>query len=313
MPSQSKRNDDVIETHYYEETNTNKKPRVREIFDRKKQKDIDACLAKNNNVPPENTTRERGYSSIKIHCDMKHSKPKINPSLVRMRKVTSDDGTTYIISRLANGMAPDLPHSCLAATEHLLAMQDKVTDFRSEHEPASKKHVMYQILVKCTAKTYDIDDEITTINELVRKDDTKLKASDVTVTYDKDQKCFVVEVGTQVADIKQIVCNFDTSKNYKIINADFDKIDQDGIVAVNKFGENPIHAVANIFSADTSKGPIKGYLERDAGKTSGETPSSNKLWLFNIFNDANDFLRRNGYNKNARLIKVYRKVPNSKI
>ena len=291
----------VLEQHYYMEDNNGKKRKLSKIEDADEKKEIDAYMKRHRNHPPENTTRETGYSSLVVHADI-----KINPSMLKKKKVSQSKfkktaDTFYIISRLED--APKLPVSCLASTEHVVCMQNEVEDFKSEYKPTTKKQVMFQILVQCKEKKFDVDAKKNHLTETICKNDGVSCQENVSITFNEARKLFTVEISTQLADIQQVVRNLNHSKSYTIINSGFDEVAlNQGICLLNRDTSNPIHALTNI--GDSVNGKV--LLERDAGLTSGLSAGSyqDNNWIFNFFQNMDDLKKRAGYKDNAYAIRI---------
>lgn len=298
MPNFKKRN--IHEQHYYEE----KKRKIAEIDDPDVQKKIDDYLVKHNGLPPKGCTRESGFSSFVFVGD----KIDINPSMVKKKKI-KEGSTAFVISRLT--MSPKLPVSCLASTEHVISMQNEVKDFQSEYSPATKKQVMYQILMKCTAKGYRVASEKKLLSKLICEDDELLSEENLSVAFDRDKGLFIVEASTQIADIQQIIRNINGKNRYQIINCNFADIAvNEGICLLNKDASNPIHALVNVANGlDVNGIENKFFVERDAGLTSGKYTSSyqDNNWTFNFFQTLPELQSRTGYKNDSYAVKIYKK------
>ena len=126
------------------------------ITDKKSKINIDEYMKKHHNYPPLFTSKESGYSSIHLPDALEMT---LNPAMLkktplatskkRSRGTTLDDIEVPLVERVPS--APKLPVSCLAASEHVIAMGNRVTHFISEAEPTEKKHVVYQLLVKISS------------------------------------------------------------------------------------------------------------------------------------------------------------------
>ncbi|WP_010652626.1 hypothetical protein [Fluoribacter dumoffii] len=278
------------EQHYYKEV----KRKIAPIEDEDEQKKIDKFLQRYSTTPP-STSRESGYSAYLF----KGKNVAINPSMVKKQKINKD---RYLISRVPE--APKLPVSCLASAEHVVAMQDEVTDFKSESKPATKKKVMYLIPLSCGKRTMSIQKEKKALLELLQKHDGILNADNLQIIYNRKKRILEIMVSTQVADIQLLIRALNSTKRYKIVNCNFEDIHlNEGVCLVKKDASNPIHALVNI--ADSSS--EKGFLERDAGTTSGRTTGTyqDSNWTFNFFPNLKDMRERSGYTQETYAIKIF--------
>jgi hypothetical protein len=287
-----RRNDkrNVFERHFYKE----KRRKLFAITDKSEQNKI-ICIKKRDGFFPKDTTCEKGYSSLVVMA----SDIKVNSSMLAIKKLKK----YHIISRLNN--APTLPVSCISSTEHVVCMNDSVEDFKSDSEPGTKKEVMFQILVKSNVKTIDVDIEKVSLAKTICENDSLLTENDLTVTFDVNLNLFTVEAGTQLTDIQQVVRNLNQSKRYQLVDCNFENIAlNEGICLIKPDASNPIHALANIVDTKT----IKGFLERDAGSTTGLFTRSyqDNNWTFNFFHDISDLKKKTGYNNDAHVIKIHR-------
>ncbi len=279
------------ERHYYKEAND----KISHIENKAEQRKIDAFMQKHSTTPA-NTSRESGYSSYLFGI----RKVKINKSMLKKEKTT--DGA-YFLSRAAT--APKLPVSCLASAEHVVAMQDEVTDFKSELEPTTKKQVMYQVFVSCDTGKLNIQKETTDLLTCIRKYDKTLDENNVSITYNKERGVFDIQVSTQTADIQLLIQALTSVKKYKVVSCDFADIGlNQGVCLVKEDASNPIHALVNIADSDSEK----GFLERDAGTTSGSTTESyqDSNWTFNFFKNLDDMRQKTAYPQNTFAIKIFK-------
>ncbi|KTD81756.1 hypothetical protein [Legionella waltersii] len=277
------------ERHYYKETGK----KLVAIQDEQEHRKIDKYMKKHSTTPPR-TSRESGYSVYLF----KGKHIEVNSSMVKRQKI---DNEHFLISRAVN--APALPVSCLASTEHVIAMQDKVEDFKSEFEPSTKQKVMYQILLSCCSKKLKIQHEKRALLNLLKKYDDTLSNENVRISYNKKRSVFEITVGTQVADIQLLVRALSSKSKYKIIDCDFKGIGlNEGVCLVKKDASNPIHALANIANSDSEK----GFLERDAGSTSGLYTASyqDSQWTFNFFTSLDDLRNKTEYPEDTLAIKI---------
>lgn len=282
-----------FEKHYYIE----KKDGFREIHDADLQDRIEAHMKTHHNLPLQNTAREAGFSSIQmpIHA----SKPiEINPSLLE----THQKRSLATVSRLKS--APALPVSCLASAEHVIAMQNSVKDFVSEYQPKSKQRVVYQILVKeYLTSASNIRENMAKLKLAIVKNDDQLTTSDISIHADTKKRLYQIEISTQSGDIQKLIKSIKKLRNFKIINTNFDEISlNEGVCLVKGDASNPIHALVNIANADG----MKGFLERDAGLTSGQKTHTYKdnHWTFNVYSSLEEMQQRTGYSDKSHAVKL---------
>ncbi|CEG57674.1 hypothetical protein [Legionella fallonii] len=279
------------EQHYYKESGK----KVFHIEDKKEQEKIDAFM-KRHSTTPASTARESGFSSYLFEIN----KVRINKAMLQKQK--TDEGT-YFLSR--SSAAPKLPVSCLASAEHVVAMQDEVSDFKSELEPATKQQVMYQVLLSCSTKRLNVKRETAAILKKITQYDESLNKNNVSITYNKEKRIFDIQVSTQVADIQLLIRSLTSVKKYNITSCDFADISlNQGVCLVKEDTSNPIHALVNIADSDGEK----GFLERDAGTTSGLNASSyqDSNWTFNFFKNLDDMLQQTAYPRNTFAIKIFK-------
>ncbi len=291
MPLKRKHELNQREQHYYKEVGKKIVP----IEDEEEQRKIDEFMKKHHSETPPCTSRESGYSAYMFSG----KKVEINISMVKKRKI---DKEHYLISRAAK--APTLPVSCLASTEHIVAMQEDVKDFKSESEPQTKRNVMYLISLSCSTKKINVRQEKSTILKLLHQYDNTLNRNNVSITYSKEKAVFEIKVSTQVADIQVLVQALNSKKKYKIVNCDFGDIGlNQGVCLVKKDASNPIHAMVNIVDSDSEK----GFLERDAGTTSGRNTASyqDSNWTCNFFTSMPDMLKKTNYPQSTLAIKIF--------
>ncbi len=278
------------EQHYYKEVGK----KVVLIEDKEGQRKIDKFMDRHSTTPP-HTTRESGYSAYLFNG----KKVEVNSSMVRKRKIDEDH---FLISRAPN--APTLPVSCLASTEHVIAMQDRVRDFKSEFEPTTKQNVMYLIPLSCSTKKLNVLNEKKTILSLIHKYDETLNERNVRINYNRKKAVFEIKVSTQVADIQLLVRALTQKTNYKIVDCDFKGIGlNQGVCLVKKDASNPIHALVNIANSDSGK----GFLERDAGTTTGLFTAAyqDRNWTFNFFTSLEDMRQKTAYPESTLAIKIF--------
>lgn len=291
MPLERKRQLSQREQHYYKEIGKKIVP----IVDKNEQRKIDEFMKKHHSETPPHTSRESGYSAYLFHG----RKVDVNTSMVKKRKI---DKEHYLISRMPN--APTLPVSCLASTEHVVAMQKDVKDFQSESEPPKKKNVMYFISLSCSTKKINVRNEKSAILQLLQKYDNTLNRNNVSITYNKEKAVFEIKVSTQVADIQVLIQALTSKTKYKIVDCDFEDIGlNQGVCLVKKDASNPIHAMVNIIDSDSEK----GFLERDAGTTSGRNTASyqDRNWTFNFFTSLDDMRKKAEYPQSTLAIKIF--------
>ena len=277
------------EQHYYKEVGKS----IVCIDDEQEQKKIDTFMKRHATTPPR-TSRESGYSSYMFTG----SKVAVNTSMVKKQKI---DKNHYLISRTSE--APTLPVSCLASTEHVIAMQNKVANFKSEYEPKSKQNVMYLIQLSCSTKKMNVRDEKKEILSLLQQYDDTLNRRDIRIFYNKRKAIFTIKASTQVVDIQILVRALTSEKKYKIVDCSFKDIGlNQGVCLVKRDASNPIHALVNIADSDSEK----GFLERDAGTTSGRHTATYQdcNWTFNFFSSLEDMRKRTEYPTNALAIKI---------
>lgn len=278
------------EQHYYKEVNK----KIVVIDNKKEQQKIDAFMTMHHSTTPANTARESGYSAYLF----KGRQVEVNPSMVKKRKINKEH---YLISRDPN--APKLPISCLASTEHVVAMKDEVTDFESELEPKEKQNVMYLIALSSNSKRVNVRLETKTILKLIHQHDNTLNQNNVHITYNKQKKVFEIKVSTQVADIQLLVRALSSAEKYQIVDCDFTSIGlNEGVCLIKRDASNPIHALVNIADSTTEK----GFLERDAGTTSGRCTAAyqDRNWTFNFFKSLQDMRERTEYPPSTLAIKI---------
>ncbi|PWY57661.1 hypothetical protein DGG96_00770 [Legionella qingyii] len=277
------------EKHYYKEVGK----KIVCVEDEEEQRKIDKFMERHSITPP-STSRESGYSSYMFHG----SNVEVNTAMVKKQKIDKDH---YLISRTSK--APALPVSCLASTEHVVAMQDQVANFKSESEPKSKQNVMYLIQLSCSAKKMNVRDEKKAILSLIQEYDNTLNKNNIRITYNKGKAVFTIKVSTQVADIQLLVRALTSKKKYKIVDCSFEDIGlNQGVCLVKKDASNPIHALVNIADSESEK----GFLERDAGTTSGRhtTAYQDCNWTFNFFTSLEDLRKKTEYPASAFAIKI---------
>ncbi|KTD65309.1 hypothetical protein Lsan_0825 [Legionella santicrucis] len=277
------------EQHYYKEVSKKVVP----IEDEEEQRKIDTFMEKHSTTPSR-TSRESGYSAYLF----KGKKIEVNSSMVKKRKIDEDH---LLISRI--NKAPTLPVSCLASTEHVIAMQDEVDDFKSELEPQTKQNVIYLLPLRCHAKKVKVQSEKKAILNLLHEYDDTLNKNNVNILYNKDKSSFEIRVSTQVADIQLLIRALTSKKKYSIINCDFEDIGlNQGICLIKKDASNPIHALVNIANSDAEK----GFLERDAGTTTGlyTTSYQDRNWTFNFFTSLENMREKTEYPEDTFAIKI---------
>ena len=282
-----------IEKHYYRE----KKGIVSEINDPIAKTQIDEHILLPGNLPPESTARETGCSSIELDSA---TQVDINPSMLG----TSSSSHSLIISRLK--IPPALPVSCLAAAEHVIAMQNRVSDFVSELEPASKKRVMYRIFARLHSHWNYIKEDEQRLFEAILNHDAQLSENDIMISTDRKSKLCTIEVNTQNGDIQNIIKAIKGVQGVKILNAEFNEIGiNEGICLINGDGSNPIHALVNIANVNDKK----CFLERDAGLMTGSEKSNlsyrDRHWTFNAYSDLSEIQQQSGYKKNSIAVKLF--------
>ncbi|CEK11706.1 hypothetical protein [Legionella hackeliae] len=286
--------ENVYQKKYYRE----KRLKLFEVHKKKEQQMIDEYIQNHDNLPPTGTAREMGYSSyVFTGVDL-----VTNSSMIDVQKSTD---TTFILSRLQEN-APKLPVSCIASTEHVVCMQDQVEDFQLESLPESKKEVKYQLLIRSNSNIQPTDIEKATLIAVICLDDDILTAEDVVVTYDQTRKLYVVELGTQLADIQQVIRNLQAHPQFQIENCKFEDVGlYQGICLLKPDASNPIHAMANIAQGMSDDGqPVKFFLERDAGKTSGTARYQDNKWTFNLFKSLPTMFQETGYPLDSIAVKI---------
>ncbi|KGP62850.1 hypothetical protein EP47_14310 [Legionella norrlandica] len=285
-----KRELNKYEQHYYKEVGK----KVVLIEDEDEQRKIDKFMERHSTTPSY-TARESGYSAYMFNG----RGVQVNTSMVEKQKIDRDH---YLISRAAK--APALPVSCIASAEHVVAMQDEVTDFKSEFEPKAKQNVMYLILLSCSTKKLNVLKEKKAILNLLQKYDDTLTKDNISITYNKKKSVFEIKVSTQIADIQLLIRALTSSTKYKIVDCDFEEIDlNQGVCLVKKDASNPIHALVNIVNSDSEK----GFLERDAGTTTGMLTETyqDRNWTFNFFTSLDDMREKTKYPESTLAIKIF--------
>lgn len=294
MPRHNEKYVTKHERHYYKEA----KKKIVHIKSKAEQKKIDEFMDEHSTTP-DGTSRESGYSAYLFGI----RKVRINRSMLIKEKTSEGN---YFLSRASR--APKLPVSCLASAEHIVAMQNDVTDFKLESEPATKQQVMYQVLVSCSTDKLNIKQETAALLKRIHQYDGTLNKNNVSIIFDQEKKVFEIQVSTQDADIQLLIQALTSVKKYTIVSCDFADIDlNQGVCLVKEDTSNPIHALVNIATPKTDAGE-KGFLERDAGTTSGRTAASyqDRNWTFNFFSSIPDMREKTGYPPNAYAIKIFR-------
>ena len=289
----------IKERHYYRE---NLKRGLVEIKDKDEQEAIDAHMKKHRNFPPEGIACETGYSSLVLGSSSEEV--SVNPSLLLKRRAAGDS-SAVIIERL-RPKAPKLPISCLSAAEHVIALQDKVTDFVSDYKPASKKRVMYQILLQIAPTVMDFPTFETRVRTSLKRFDECLTDENIAIRFYRKAKRMSLDISTQTADIQKLIKGIKSIRECTIVNPAFPGIGlNEGICLVKSDASNPIHALVNV--ADTKDKKV--FLERDAGLTSGlHTPFfQDSHWTFNPYRSLEDLKAKTGYSEKAFAVKLYLK------
>lgn len=283
-----KRDQSVYEQHYYKEVGK----RIVPIEEEKEKRRIDRFLERHAVTPPA-TARESGYSAYMFHGDA-----VVNTAVVKRKRI--GEGCS-LITRASR--APALPVSCLATTEHVVAMGDEVTDFKSEHEPKAKAKVMYHISLRCNAKLFAIRKEKRAILALIKEFDDTLDDDDIDIGFNIRKGIFEIKTSTQIADIQILVRALTSDKRYSILNCDFADIGlNEGVCLVKRDASNPIHALVNVVDSAAKK----GFIERDAGTTTGLLTSAyqDRHWTFNFFTSLKEMRERTDYPATALAIKI---------
>lgn len=281
----------ILEHHYYKEVEM----KIMHINDENEQNQIDKSIEEDR-IPPPSTTRESGYSTYLF----KGSNIEVNTSLVKKRKL---DEQHYSISRAID--APVLPVSCLASTEHIVALQNKVTDFKSEFEPEAKNKVSYLISLSCNSLITNLNKEKKTILNLILAWDPELNQDDIRISYNKKKFIFEIRASTQLADIQLLVCALTQETKYNIVQCKFKDIGlNQGICLVKKDGSDPVHALVNIANSEDEK----GFIERDAGATTGLNTATyqDRNWTFNFFSSLEAIRKKNNFPEDALAIKIFK-------
>lgn len=285
------------EDHYYSEDSEG----LVEITDVAHQARIEDYRKKHRGYFPDGTTCESGYAALEFAAA---SDVCINPSLVEKHSVAGSS-TATIVARLTDG--PKLPVSCIAAVEQVVALQDKVTDFVSDLEPSSKKQVMYQILLRTRAILYDeVEERERMLAALIKEDAAHLTKEDVSIAFVPSSGLFSIEVSSQKGDIQKIIKGLNKLRYYSIVDVDFKDVHlNEGICFVKSDASNPIHAVVNV--ADTAS--EKGFLERDAGATSGAHTAlyQDNFWTLNKFRSLEEIHKHRGHESPYVAVKMYLK------
>ncbi|WP_058535213.1 hypothetical protein [Legionella saoudiensis] len=277
------------EKNYYKETDG----KILLIEDKGQQKKIDSFMRAHNTTPA-NTAVEAGYSTYGFYG----KKISINTSMLKKRRMKACSE----LSR--NDQAPTLPVSCLASTEHVIAMGNDVTNFESEFEPKTKLNVMYLIQLSCD-NTKNKQKIMQSILDTLHLHDDTLNKHNVKITYNSKKEVFEIRVGTQVADIQLIIQALNTKKEFNIIDCEFKDIGlNQGVCLVKRDASNPIHAMVNIANSERKK----GFLERDAGTTSGRLAAAyqDSRWVYNFFTSLKDMREKTHYPQNTFAIKIYK-------
>ena len=287
---------DSPESHFYREDREG----LLEITDSKEKERITSYRKKHCNYLPDGTTCESGYTSLEFDAS---SAVCINPSLVEKR-TPGGGSTATIVARLSDG--PKLPVSCIAVVEQVVAMQNEVTDFVSDYKPASKKRVMYQILLQMVPSVTDLPAFKTRVRAALKRFDECLTDENIAIRFYRKAKRMSLDISTQTADIQKLIKGIKSIRECTIVNPAFPGIGlNEGICLVKSDASNPIHALVNV--ADTKDKKV--FLERDAGLTSGlHTPFfQDSNWTFNPYRSLEELKAKTGYSDKAFAVKLYLK------
>jgi hypothetical protein len=285
-----------IETHYYRE----KKRGLELITDEAEQRRIEEYRKRHGKNPPDGTAVESGLSAVEVPST---ATLEYNESL--LEEVCEGHGRTRRILRRRLD-APELPVSCIAAAEHVIATREEVPDFESEFTPPAKRKVTYQILLKLPKGiSWDKADE--TIVSQLKKCDPTLNEKCFSLSL-QPARVAAIEIGTQRGDIQVVIkaLNRLNRFGYRLIDAKLSEIGlNEGLCLVKKDGDVPIHALAHIARV----GAKKGFLERDAGFTSAPSTSyKDNRWTFNFYRDIAALKKENGYSADkVTAVKLFRR------
>ncbi|MFZ4077777.1 MAG: hypothetical protein ACOYKA_07315, partial [Legionellaceae bacterium] len=295
------------EANYYREDEELSKLKV--ITDKKLQVKIDEHMKKHHNYPPLFISKEAGYSSIHIPDALEIT---LNPAMLkktsvvvskkRSRAAAVDNSEMPLVERAMG--APKLPVSCLAASEHVIAMGNRVSHFVSDTEPAEKKHVVYQLLVRIHSSLKSVALEKKSLLEAFTRFDPLLDPGDISIRYNRLPSLFIIEVSTQTGDILKMVKGIKSIKNAQIVNIDLSSIRlNEGICLIKGDASNPIHALVNIGDSESDK----IFLERDAGSTTGKHTEhyQDDRWLFNVYSSLDDLRKEAGYSSQSYSCRLF--------
>lgn len=279
-----------------------------EITDPDEHRVIATHMKKHRNLPPEGTACETGYSSLVLEASVEEV--EVNPSLLLIRRAAGDS-SAVILERL-RPTAPKLPISCLSAAEHVIALQNEVTDFVSDYKPACKKRVMYRIVIQIAPSVRNFTEFETRLRAAIKRFDECLTDKSIAIHFARRIKRMFIEISTQIGDIQKLIKAITTIRECTIISPEFPDIGlNEGICLVKRDASNPIHALVNVAQIKDKKDKKdkKVFLERDAGLTSGlHTPFfQDSHWTFNPYASVKDLKQKTGYSDTAFAVKLYLK------
>ncbi len=283
---------DKKEVHYYKERYRT----ISEIHDPEMQKKIDQHIQTHQYLPPYNTAKESGYSSIGIATTKEIN---INPSMVE--KLHDSDSMKTIIRRLAN--PPALPVSCMATAEHVIALGNQVTDFVSEYQPKEKHQVVFQILVRSLVPNEIVSEAKSRLLRAILKHDPSLNKKDIRVMFCVKRKLYVIELNTQKGDVEETIKSIKKSPFNKIMDCDFSEVNlNEGLCLIKTSSPEYIHALVNIADSKVQK----GFIERDAGLTSGLGAHryQDRCWTFNFYKSLDHLKQETHFPSDSHAVKL---------
>lgn len=286
----------IFQWNYYRERHG----KTSKIKIKKTQQKIDEYMSKHAQLPPSGVARESGYSQLVFEG----THVEINRSMLDTEEI--EKGEAWLLKKKTESQLPLLPVSCIASTEHIIAMNHEVQNFESEYLPESKKKVTYQLLVKIDSNSMNNNDLL----KIICEEDDILTASDIAISYCTQRNVFVIELPTQLVDIQDVVDRINQVKKLHIVDCNFDDIAlNEGICLVKRDASNPIHALANIAQGIDKKGNAsRFFLERDAGKTTGKCVKNyqDNNWLFNCFRSGDELKKNTFYPADAYMVKIHK-------
>lgn len=290
--------------NYYQEVRTGKRTLLVEINDAATQTKVDKHMSANEDDAPHSFARENGYVQFTFKI-ANSDNLEFNDALISVKRGEKSHTSTWHIFTKLN-KAPKFPVSCLDSSEHVVALGNDVVDFIAEDKPArDKKRVFYRILVKHN-KDAEINTEKESLREVILAADD-LSTKEILIAYNNKKSWFEIEIGTQIADICDIIKALKKQK-YIIVDCSLDEIKlNQAICFVDKNNKESLHTMVNI--ADTSYSG-KLFMSRNAGSTSGLSPSyTDSKWPFLWF-DRIEGMREKFYYTNVDrfpAVKIYKK------